>query len=422
MANRKCVRAAQGAGTIRKKTVMRKGQSYTYWEARVTTGRDPGTGKQVQKSFTGKTQKEVREKMQAAAVEVNNSSYLEPSKLTLAQWLDIWLDSLYSQKPGTIRHYRAQIEAHIKPKIGALKLADLQKSDFDRFYKYLLTSGKETKKKDPSSGKMVVVARAPLSQKSVKNIHVILKAAIGAAIDEGKLQTDPMRKVEFKTPPKPEIHPLDDEQVKAYLAAVEADPLALMLKFILFTGLREGEAMGLTWDCVNFRTGQITIRQQLQDLGKANGGMTIVPTKNSKVRVLTPAPSVLYLLKQQQAKQLEDRFRAGDTWTGWQTEDARKKALVFTNAFGGCFRPKTVYQHNRKIAAAAGIDSCRVHDLRHTFAVLSLQNGDDVKTVQSNLGHATAAFTLDVYGHVTDRMKSESAARMEAYIKSIGGG
>lgn len=418
----KSTRGAQGAGTIRKKTVMRKGQSYTYWEARVTTGRDPGTGKQVQKSFTGKTQREVREKMQAAAVEVNNSSYVEPSKLTLAQWLDIWLDSLYSQKPGTIRHYRAQIEAHIKPKIGALKLADLQKSDFDRFYKYLLTSGKETKKKDPASGKMVVVARAPLSQKSVKNIHVILKAAIGAAIDEGKLQTDPMRKVEFKTPPKPEIHPLDDEQVKAYLAAVEADPLALMLKFILFTGLREGEAMGLTWDCVNFCTGQITIRQQLQDLGKANGGMTIVPTKNSKVRVLTPAPSVLYLLKQQQAKQLEERFRAGDTWTGWQTEAARKKALVFTNAFGGCFRPKTVYQHNRKIAAAAGIDSCRVHDLRHTFAVLSLQNGDDVKTVQSNLGHATAAFTLDVYGHVTDRMKAESAARMEAYIKSLGGG
>ena len=229
-----------------------------------------------------------------------------------------------------------------------------------------------------------------------------------------------MRKVHVETPPKPEIHPLDDVQVKAYLAAVEADPLALMLKFILFTGLREAEAMGLTWDCINFRTGQITIRQQLQDLGKANGGMTIVPTKNSKIRVLEPAPSVLHLLKQQQAKQLEDRFRAGAAWLGWQTEAERKKALVFTNPRGGGFRPRTVYQHNLKVAARAGIDGCRVHDLRHTFAVLSLQNGDDVKTLQRNLGHASAAFTLDVYGHVTDRMRSESAARMEAYIKSIG--
>ncbi len=421
MAERKNGRAAQGAGTIRKKTVTRKGQEYTYWEARVTVGRDPGTGKQVQKSFTGKTQKEVREKMQTAAVEVNEKTYVEPSKLTLGQWLDIWLDGLYTQKPGTIRHYRSQINTHIKPRMGALKLADLQKSDFDKFYKYLLTTGKETKKKDPVSGKMVVVSRSPLSQKSVKNIHVILKAAINAAIDDRKLQSDPMRKVEFKTPPKPEVHPLDDAQIKDYLAAVEADTLALMLKFILFTGLRESEAMGLTWDCINFATGQITIRQQLQDLGKANGGMTIVPTKNSKSRILTLAPSVLSLLKRQQVKQLEDRFAAGEAWAGWRTESERKKALVFTNSLGKCHRPKTIYQHNRKVAAAAGIDHCRVHDLRHTFAVLSLQNGDDVKTVQSNLGHATAAFTLDVYGHVTERMKNESAARMEAYIQSIGG-
>jgi integrase len=61
----------------------------------------------------------------------------------------------------------------------------------------------------------------------------------------------------------------------------------------------------------------------------------------------------------------------------------------------------------------------RVHDLRHTFAALSLQNGDDVKTVQENLGHATAAFTLDVYGHVSERMKEDSAARMQGYFENL---
>ena len=60
-----------------------------------------------------------------------------------------------------------------------------------------------------------------------------------------------------------------------------------------------------------------------------------------------------------------------------------------------------------------------MHDLRRTYAVLSLQNGDDVKTVQGNLGHATAAFTLDVYGHVSERMKDESAARMQEYIDNM---
>ena len=84
-------RAAQGAGTIRKKTVIRNGKEYTYWEARITTGRDPGTGKQVQRSFTGKTQKEVREKMQAAAVAVNTGTYITPQKMTVGQWLDLSL-------------------------------------------------------------------------------------------------------------------------------------------------------------------------------------------------------------------------------------------------------------------------------------------------------------------------------------------
>lgn len=82
---RKSTRNAQGSGTIRKKTVARKGQEYTYWEARVTVGRDPGTGRQIQRSFTGKTQKEVREKMQAATVAINEGTYTEPSKMTVSQ-------------------------------------------------------------------------------------------------------------------------------------------------------------------------------------------------------------------------------------------------------------------------------------------------------------------------------------------------
>ena len=99
-------RAAQGNGTIRKKTVIRNGQTYTYWEARITTGRDPGTGWQIQKSFSGSTQKEVREKMQAAAVAINDGDYLQPSKMAFGQWLDIWLAEYQGDKPPPDRHFR----------------------------------------------------------------------------------------------------------------------------------------------------------------------------------------------------------------------------------------------------------------------------------------------------------------------------
>ena len=83
-------RAAHGSGTIRKKTVTRNGQTYSYWEARITTGYDAGSGRQKQRSVTGKTQKEVREKLQALAVEINTGTYQAPCKMTLGEWLDIW--------------------------------------------------------------------------------------------------------------------------------------------------------------------------------------------------------------------------------------------------------------------------------------------------------------------------------------------
>ena len=87
------------------------------------------------------------------------------------------------------------------------------------------------------------------------------------------------------------------------------------------------------------------------------------------------------------------------------------------------FQPysNTLYEHYKKNAARIGAPDSRVHDLRHTFAVISLQNKDDVKTVQENLGHATASFTLDVYGHVSERMRQESADRMQEYIQSVIG-
>ena len=113
MARKSNSRAAQGAGTIRKKTVTRNGAAYTYWEARITTGYDPGTGRQIQRSFSGKTQKEVREKMQAAAVELNRGTYKEPLKMTVSEWLDIWLaEYLGGVKPMTVLNYTQHVNNH----------------------------------------------------------------------------------------------------------------------------------------------------------------------------------------------------------------------------------------------------------------------------------------------------------------------
>lgn len=391
---------AAGAGTIRKKTVTRSGKEYTYWEARVTIGFNPGTGKQIQKSFSGKTQKEVREKMQAAAVAVNQGEYFEPSRMTLARWTEIWLaEYMGDKKYLTVKHYKAQCKAHIVPSLGAVKLSELTAPQIQAFYNGLQREG--------------------MAAKSIRNVHGILTKCLSTAVQVGYLRHNPASMVTLPRVVKKEIHPLTDEQVKAVLDIVDEDEYSILLKTILFTGLRESEAIGLTWDCVDFKAGTVKICKQLQKRPLADGGFTFAPLKNDKIRILKPAPFVMEFLRQREREQTEQRFAAGKAWQGWTTLAERKTALVFTSPSGSNLHPQTVYTHYKKLAVKIGAPESRVHDLRHTFAVLSLQNGDDVKTVQGNLGHATAAFTLDVYGHVSERMKDDSAARMEAYYKTV---
>ena len=387
-------RAAQGSGTIRQRPDGR-------WEARFTIGRDPGTGRQIQRSVYGATQQEVRKKLAEAVAALDAGNYFEPSKMTLGRWVEIWLQEYMGDKKYlTVKHYKAQCRAHIVPSLGAVKLSELTTPQIQSFYNGLQRGG--------------------MAAKSVRNVHGILTKCLSTAVQVGYLRDNPASRVTLPKVEKKEIRPLSDEQVKAFLTVSAGDEYEIILKTILFTGLREAEATGLTWDCIDFKAGTIKVCKQLQKRPQQDGGFTFAPLKNNKTRIIKPAPFVLSLLERRRREQVEQRFRAGELWTGWSNAEERKTALVFTTATGGNLSPQTVYNHYKKLARKIGAPDSRVHDLRHTFAVLSLQNGDDVKTVQRNLGHATAAFTLDVYGHVSERMKEDSAARMEAYIAGLG--
>lgn len=237
------------------------------------------------------------------------------------------------------------------------------------------------------------------------------------AVDNEILKKNPCDKTKLAKVEKKQIKPLTDEQIRDFIELCGADIYyGCILRVIAFTGLRESEAMGITWDAVDFDKGHIVIDKQLVRRPKADGGTMLASVKNGKPRPLAPAPYVMALLKTRYTEQVMQSKWAGSAWMAWTNEEEHKKALVFTNEIGQHLVQKRVYLHFEKMAAEIGAPEARVHDLRHTFAVISLQNGDDVKTVQENLGHASASFTLDVYGHVSDRMKKERAARMENYI------
>ena len=400
MARKNISRGAQGSGTIRKKTVTRNEQTYTYWEARLTTGYDPGTGRQIQRSFSGKTQKEVREKMQAAAVEVNAGTYKEPSKMTLGEWLDTWLNEyLGGVKPMTVVNYTQHVENHIKPALGKTKLCQLDAPKIQHFYNDLQKPHGDT---------------PGLAAKTVKCVNGVLHKALQQAVAVGYLRFNPADACKLPKVVRKEIKPLDNADISAFLKAIEGHCFEAIYILTLFTGLRRGEVCGLTWDCIDFQHNAIYINKQLQKTKKVGGTYCLAPTKNSRNRTILTAPSVMALLRKQKSQQAQMRLLAGEAWNNsWN--------LVFTNELGGHLCHCTVYKKFKAIVRELGMPEERFHDLRHSFAVASIESGDDIKTVQSNLGHATASFTLDVYGHVSQKMRQQSADRMEEFIQKVSG-
>ncbi len=390
-------KAAAGTGTIRKKTITRGDKEYTYWEARYTEGYDPGTGKQIQRSITGKTQKEVAKKLKEATTAIDTGTYTAPSKMTVGEWLDIWsAEYPGGVKPRTVDSYKATIRTHLKPGLGAVRLESLNGHTIQGLYNSL---------GEPKQG------TEGLSPKTVKNVHGVLHKALQQAVANGYIRFNPADACILPRITRKEIKPLDENQITAFLKAIQGHRYEGLFLVTLFTGMREGEALGLTWDCVDLDKGTIKINKQLQKVRGSRGEYTFAPTKNGKSRIVTIAPFVVATLRKTRLNQLENRLRYGECW--------ENSGFVFTDELGHHLKHQTVYLDFKKVVEEIGSPETRFHDLRHSYAVASIRSGDDIKTVQENLGHATAAFTLDVYGHVTEQMKKDSAARMEQFIQAV---
>ena len=388
MASKKS-RGAAGGGTIRQRADGR-------WEARITVGRNPATGKQIQKSIYGATQREVRQKLQRAALEIDEGTYTAPSRTTVAEWMQTWLaEYIGNVKPHTVHSYEVQVRTHVVPALGAVALSSLTAPMIQRFYNNMSKNG--------------------LSPKTVKNVHGVLHRALAQAVAIGILRSNPSDVCKLPRVERREIQPLDEEAISAFLQVLRGHPFETLYKVDLFTGMRQAELLGLTWDCVDFKRGTIRIYRQLQKSKTKGEGYYFAPLKNNKSRTITPAPTVMDLLQAHRKHQLQNRIRVGSKW-----DDEGFGDLVFTNEFGRHLVHGTVSRQFKLLITQSGIPTARFHDLRHSYAVAALQSGDDVKTVQENLGHHTAAFTLDVYGHVTERMKRESAERMERFIQGVG--
>ena len=190
-------------------------------------------------------------------------------------------------------------------------------------------------------------------------------------------------------------------------------PYSLLIQMTAFYGLRRSEALGLKWDAIDFERNTITIRHIVTN-AKIDGKYEIIREDRAKTKSsLRSLPLVgnirekLLALKEQQK---ENKRICGNCYS------REYDGYVFVDAMGNIFNPRNLSSNFSKLLEMKGLRHIRFHDLRHTFATMALQNGVDVKTVSSMLGHYDAGFTLSVYAHATDRMQEEAAEKMGSFM------
>lgn len=373
------------------------------WEGQYVTGRD-GNGKLQKKSVYGKTKKEVVEKLATITTDIRTGLFLPPEKITVSEWSEVWTkDYLVDVTDSTANQYKYQFRVHILPELGSVKLQKLTGAMVQSFYQ---------KAQTPHNIKVEnkTIKSRGLSPKSLKNLHGVLHSCLDQAIKVGYIKFNPCDACVLPKVVKKEMNTITD--INQFFDIISGEEFENVYIFAVFTGMRQSEIIGLTWDCVDFENRIIKVDKQFRkDHGQAGEEYKFTATKNGKQRIISPAQFVFDALKKEKAKQAKNKLKHGEGFSN-------KNNLVFTNETGGHLCGGTIYDHWKALLKVHGIEkNIRFHDLRHSFATISLENGEDIKTVSENLGHATVAFTMDTYAHVTDAMKKRSGDRMQEYIE-----
>ena len=378
---------ANGEGNIRKRKDGR-------WEGRYTAGYDAKTGKRLIKNVLGKTQAEVKEKLKQALEECQGiEARKSEDEYTVASWLRTWYE-LYAKpnvRTATANRYQLIIEQYTVPRIGNIKLKKLTTRHLQKLYKELLESGRIHVGKSQDKG---------LSTTTVHSVHLMLHCALDRAVKERLISRNPCEDCIVPKPRKLDMKILTPEHMKAYLEAAAARGMLPMFYLELVSGLRKGELVALRWDDLNIQGRTISVSKQYVRNPDGSLELTRPKTENS-VRLVSIPPAAVELLIQEHDKHPDNPY------------------LFPSPLTGEMYHPDSVVNLHKKILRDAGLEHLRFHDLRHTFATTALQNGVDVKTVSSMLGHFDAGFTLRTYTHATRQKQDEAAATMGSFMEQV---
>ena len=369
-------RRPSGDGMVRKREDGR-------WEGRIVVGHK-GNGDSIFRYIYADTQKELTTKLRQNIDAFQGVELTEQSKMTLAQWLDEWLEKHMTGtvRPGTLEGYRKDMDNHVKPYLGEKLLIKLTSDDLRELYQLLLERGRKLPRQNCGPG---------LAPATVRGIHATLHHALKTAADEGLIPFNPAEKVTPPSVPNTPKRVLTHDQLEKFLCAIRFDPIWHDFFYTeLTTGLRRGELCGLTWEDFDSEAGTLKVRRTIH--ARKGGELEAGETK-------TYAGQRTILLPHSTVQLLRERKRSA--LTQWIFPDPLHPERPVN--------PGSAYRRLKELLQQAELPSLRFHDLRHTFATHALASGVDAKTLSGILGHTKASFTLDTYTHVTGDMHRNAA-------------
>jgi integrase len=369
-------RRRYGAGSIYQR------KSDGQWCAAIYTGTR-------QKMLYGKSQNEVKAKLAAAHAELNKGRLPTRRAPTVAEFLRSWLETSVKPRvrPLTYAGYKVNVEKHLVPILGKIPLDQLIPQHVQEMINGRLAAG--------------------LSGKSVAYIHQVLRTALGLAVRWDMVSRNVARLVDRPRIERKPIEPLSPSEARKFMRAIRGHRLEALFSVALALGLRQGEALGLQWQDVDFGANTLRVNQQLQRIG---GKLTLVPPKTAKSRRTLVMPTTTAdRLREHQKRQVAEKLWAGEKW--------QDSGLVFANRFGGPTQARHVIAQFHEALTGAGLRSIRFHDLRHSCATLLLVQGVSPRVVMEVLGHSEIALTMNAYSHVVPELQQEAASRMQQILE-----
>jgi integrase len=381
------------------------------WEIKFDVGRDPVTGRRITKYVTIRgTKRQAQQELTRLQAQRDEGSYIEPTKMTVAQYLRHWLEADAERRVAgkTAARYRGIVEKNIIPKLGHVPVRMLTAVHIEAFEAELLREGWVK----PISGRKVegqdgtaVKEKRGLSVQTVLHVHRVLSEALTHAVRVGVLLKNPAKQVRPPHPPSPEIKILDRNEITVLIRAAKATDLYVPVLVAVTTGIRRGELLALRWSDIDLKATTLTVNQSLE---RINGEFRFKSPKTSTSRRTISLPMrAVDALREHHRAQLEERFQLG--------LGRDPHGLVFARPGGQPTDLDSLTKSFGRLVAEAKVTPITLKGLRHTHISHLLMDGVHIKVVSERAGHANVNTTLSRYAAYIPNMQADAARRVDAW-------